>query len=111
MRHEADRLAQDLTHAGSYRSQRVLRLGTALGTPEVGEEDDTGPCVHKHAEGGTGSLDARIVGDDAVLDGNVEIGSDHHRAAGQVAWSEVAQGFLAHGARGGEGGFGRALQT
>jgi hypothetical protein len=65
----------------------------ALGTAEVRGEDDAGLAAQSVLDGGNGFADARVVGDDAVLERDVEVDADQNTFAGEV---EVADGQLRH---------------
>jgi hypothetical protein len=58
--------------------------GLALGAAEVGAEDDFGLVAESILDGGEGLADAGVVGDDAVLEGNVEVDADEDSLVGQV---------------------------
>ncbi len=65
----------------------------ALGAAEVGGEDDLGLVADRVLDGGDGLADARVVGDEAVLEGDVEVDTDEDALVGEI---EVADGELGH---------------
>ena len=74
------------------RLERELGLGTvALGAAEVAHEHDAGAVLLEVLDGGDGGLDARVVGDDTVLQGHVEVNAHDDALALDV---DVANGLL-----------------
>lgn len=72
---EGDLLAQLLLELGHDGLQRVLGVALAVGTAEVGHEDDGfGAVVEGIFDGGDGADDALVVGDVLVgVEGDVEV--------------------------------------
>ena len=58
--------------------------GLALGAAEVRAEDDLGLVAEGVLDGGEGLADAGVVGDDAVLEGDVEVDADEDALVGEV---------------------------
>ena len=56
----------------------------ALGAAEVRAEDDLGLVAESVLDGGEGLADAGVVGDDAVLERNVEIDADEDALVGEI---------------------------
>ena len=73
------------------QTHRLHRL--ALGPPQVRTEDHLGLVAQRVLQRGQRLADARVVGDDAVLQRNVEVDADEHALIGKV---EVADGKLWH---------------
>ena len=67
--------------------------GLALGTAEMGGEDDLGFVAEGVLDGGDGLADAGVVGDGAVFEGDVEVDADEDALVGEV---EVANGEFGH---------------
>ena len=71
-------LSEALGHGG----QGVVGVGLALGTPEVGGDDDLGTGVEQGAQGGQSGLDTAVVGDVLVgVQRHVEVGADQDSLA------------------------------
>ena len=66
------------------RLQALLGVGT-LGAAEMGEQNDLGVGPGKLQDRRRDALDARRVGDLAVLDGDVEVDAQEHALPGDVA--------------------------
>ena len=58
--------------------------GLALGPAEVRAEDDLGLVAESVLDGGERLADAGVVGDDAVLEGDVEVDADEDALVGQI---------------------------
>ena len=58
--------------------------GLALGTAEVRAENDLGLVAERVLNGGQCLANARVVGDDAVFEGNVEVDADEDALVGEV---------------------------
>src|SRR5260370_22440869 len=58
--------------------------GLAFGAAEVGAENDFGLVAEGVLDGGEGFADAGVVGDDAVLEGDVEVDADEDALVGEV---------------------------
>ena len=58
--------------------------GFALGAAEVRAEDDLGLVAEGVLDGGEGLADAGVVGDDAVLEGDVEVDADEDALVGEI---------------------------
>ena len=58
--------------------------GLALGAAEVRAEDDLGLVAESVLDGGEGLADAGVVGDDAVLEGDVEVDADEDALVGEI---------------------------
>ncbi|MDQ1206870.1 hypothetical protein QE377_003229 [Microbacterium sp. SORGH_AS 862] len=78
---EGDGLAEQLGQSLRDRLEAVLRVGFAVGTPEVGADDDAGALVDQGVEGRQRSPHATVVRDDPVLERNVEVSTDDDAAA------------------------------
>src|SRR5207237_925963 len=64
---------------------RILGLELALGrAAEVGGDHHRGAALERQLDAGHRGADARVVGDAAVLDRNVEVGADEDALAAQV---------------------------
>lgn len=75
VRSKGDLLAEELLELRNDRLQRVLFVDGAIGTAEVGHQDDgLGAIVEGVLNGGDGADNALVVGDFLVLvEGNVEV--------------------------------------
>jgi hypothetical protein len=58
--------------------------GLALGAAEMRTEDDLGLVAKGVLDGGEGLADACVIGDDAVLEGDVEVDADEDTFVGEV---------------------------
>ena len=88
-------IAGDLGELVGGRLEGELGLGAvALGAAEVAHEDDLGALVLEVLDGGDGGADAGVVGDDAVLQGDVEVDAHEDALARDVG---VADGLLGEG--------------
>ncbi len=58
--------------------------GLALGAAEMRAENDLGFVAESVLDGGEGLADAGVVGDDAVLEGDVEVDADEDALVGEV---------------------------
>ena len=56
----------------------------ALGPAEVRAQDDLGLVAKSVLQGGKGLADAGVIGDEAVLQGDVEVDADEHALVGQI---------------------------
>ena len=74
-----------LSEALGDGGQREGGIDLALGAAEVGHDDDLGTGVGEGLEGRQRRADTAVVGDDAVLERNVEVGADEDALAAQVA--------------------------
>jgi hypothetical protein len=72
-------LSEHLTEARCHGRHRILRVRSALRTTEVTCYDDGGVVLAEPLERREGRGDAQVVGDDAVLERDVEI--DPHEDA------------------------------
>ena len=85
-------VAGELGELVGSRLEGERGLGTvALGAAEVAHEDDLGALVLEVLDGGDGGAHARVVGDDAVLQGHVEVNAHEDALARDV---RVANGLL-----------------
>ena len=73
-----------LAQAGDQRAQAHGLDRLALGAAEVRAEDDLGLVAQRVLDGGKGLADAGVVGDDAVLEGDVEVDADEHALVGKI---------------------------
>jgi hypothetical protein len=78
--------------------ERHVRHALALGAVEVGADDHARAGLGQLADGGHQALDARHVGDAAVLHRQVQVGAQEHALAGDGG-DEVVEG--AEGRHGG----------
>ena len=85
----AHQLGQDLPD----RPQAQPVLDLAIRTPEMARQDDRGPRVEEQVDRRDGGPDARIVGDPAVGQRDVEVDANEDPFAGDV---RVADGELVH---------------
>ena len=67
------------------RIHRVLRVGLALRPPEVRGTHDMCTAAGEPFDCRQGGADAEVVGDDAVVHRDVEVGAHQHPLAGDVA--------------------------
>ena len=80
-------------HAGEFSKalgdggKREGGIDLALGAAEVSHDDDLGTGVGEGLEGRQSRTNTAIIGDDAVLERNVEVGADEDALAAQVAQS------------------------
>ena len=65
------------------RREAVLRVGRAVGAPEVRADDDAGALIDEGVEGGKRRPHAAIVRDHAVLQRDVEVAADDDALAGE----------------------------
>lgn len=79
---KGDGLAQELLQLGNNRLEGVLGVDGAIGTSEVGHQDDSlGAIVESVLDGRDGADNALGVGDVLVLiEGHVEVDLGRHRA-------------------------------
>ena len=82
---QRDLHAGKLSEALGDGGQREGGVDLALGAAEVGHDNDLGTSVGEGLEGRQGRADTAIIGDDAVLERNVEVGADEDALAAQVA--------------------------
>ena len=80
---ERDGLAEQLGQPLGDRGEAVLRIGRALGAPEVRADDDAGTLMDERVQRGKRRPHAAIVRDRAVLQGDVEITADDDPLAGE----------------------------
>ena len=60
----------------------------------MGGDEDLGAVLHEVLEGGDGGADAGVIGDHAVLEGDVEVAAHEHSLALEIVLLEVADGLL-----------------
>ena len=82
---QRDLHAGQLGEARGDGGQREGGIDLTLGAAEVGHDDDLGTGVGEGLEGRQRRADTAVVGDDAVLERNVEVGADEDALAAQVA--------------------------
>ena len=82
---QRDLHAGQLGEARGDGGQREGGIDLTLGAAEVGHDDDLGTGVGEGLEGRQRRTDTAVVGDDAVLERNVEVGADEDALAAQVA--------------------------
>ena len=82
---------QALFERGAQRRQRVFGDDLAAGPLEVGEHDDDRVLVGEFRKRRDGVTHPHIVGDSAVLHGDVEVGADDDPLAGDINSVEAAQ--------------------
>ena len=85
---EGDRLAEQFREPLRDRLEGVLRVGSAVGAPEVRAHDDARARFEKRIQGRQRGTNATIVRYDAVLQGDVQITTDDDALA-----LERTQGF------------------
>ena len=76
-----DGLTQQLAQAVSHDLQAQLGLVLALGLAHVGAEDDLGAVVDEILDGGQRGHDTLVAGDDAALDGHIEVAAAEYPLA------------------------------
>src|SRR5699024_3138530 len=86
-----DFLAQLSAQGLGDGGQAELGLGAVLGFAQVAAQDDLCAVIDQLLDGGHSRVDAVLVGDDAVLHGDVEIAADKHFLAAVVL---VVDGLL-----------------
>ncbi len=79
-----DGLAQLLAQAHGNGGQAELGLGAVLRLAQMAAQDDLGAVLDELLDGRQGRVDAVVVGDDAVLHGDVEIAANQYALAGVV---------------------------
>ena len=80
-----DRLAQQFSdRRTAHGGQAELGLGAVLRLAQVAAQDDLAAVGDQLLDGGQGRDDAVVVGDDAVLHGDVEVAADEHALAGVI---------------------------
>jgi hypothetical protein len=81
-------VAQDVVEqAAKVRDERTQAHGVdglALGAAEMRAENDLRLVAEGVLDGGEGLADAGVVGDDAVLEGDVEVDADEDALVGEV---------------------------
>ena len=82
---QRDLHAGKLSEALGDGGQREGGIDLTLGAAEVGHDDDLGTGVGEGLEGRQRRADTAVVGDDAVLERNVEVGADEDALAAQFA--------------------------
>ena len=82
---QRDLHAGQLGEARGNGGQREGGIDLTLGAAEVSHDDDLGTGVGEGLEGRQRRADTAVVGDDAVLERNVEVGADEDALAAQVA--------------------------
>src|SRR5579885_2234163 len=90
---KSDGLAQELLQFGGGRTQGILGIGSALRPAEMRGQDQPAAFFGGEAQGGQRLADARIVGDDAVLQGHVEVHAKEDALAFEI---EVLDSELIH---------------
>ena len=74
-------LAQQLAQTHGYGSQAELLFGAVLGLAQMAAQDHLATVLDQLLDGGQGGNDAVIVGDHALLHGNVEIAAHQNALA------------------------------
>ena len=74
-------LPQQFREANSAGGQAELGLGAVLRLAQVAAQDNLAAVGHQLLDGGQGRHNAVVVGDDAVLHGDVEVNTDQHPLA------------------------------
>ena len=92
---EGDRAADDGSNRRGHRRKAHLRHDFTLRAAEVGQQDDLGTLVRQLADGGGDCADAGVVGDLAVLHGDVEVHT--HEGALACRFLNVVDGLEGHG--------------
>jgi len=82
---EGDLGAEQLAEAPGHGTERVLGVRSALRTSEVGHDDDACPLVDQRLQRRQRGPDAPVVRDGLAVERHVEVGSDEHALAAQVA--------------------------
>ncbi len=83
--HIGDGPTQQLAQAVGDRPHRIGLLEAGpRGAAEVAHEHDAGPAPGRKLDGRKGARGARVVGDGAVRDGNVEVHADEHALAAHL---------------------------
>ena len=77
-----------------HRKKRKLGLGTALGTPEMRSEDQTGAFFNRETQRWNSFADARVIGDDGVLERHVEVYTNENALPAEF---EIVNGKFIHG--------------
>ena len=95
IRGEHHHLAEDFAEQRRGRGQRELRIGPALRPAEVGAEDQLRTAGEQMLDRRNRALDAGVIGDDAVLERDIEVHTHEDFLAVDV---EVADRELGHGA-------------
>ena len=92
----AQLLAEQDTQPVNHRTQRILRIGLALGAAQVRGQNHFGLAPQCVIDGGQRGHDAGVVGDGRAVFGerHVEIDADEQPLVGQI---DVANRELGHG--------------
>src|SRR6266403_938665 len=90
---EGDRLAEQLFQFFGGGPQRIFRIRAALWPAEMRSKHEPAALFDGEPQGRKSFADACVVGDDAVLQGNVEVHADENAFAAEV---EVVDGELSH---------------
>ena len=86
--------AQQLGHPVGHRAERQRRVGLSLGPAEVRSGDHRGATIEQQLDGGQRRPDPRVVGDPAVLQRDVEVGSHEDAPAGHVQVVDAPHAIL-----------------
>ncbi|EGE56036.1 hypothetical protein RHECNPAF_770084 [Rhizobium etli CNPAF512] len=76
---------------GGNQRQRQIRRRAVLRSAEMGEQDHLGALLGQFEDRRRHTLDARRIGDLAILDRNVEVDADEHALAADVG--EIVEGL------------------
>jgi hypothetical protein len=80
---ERDRLPEQLREPLGDRFEAVLRVGCAVGAPQVRARDDAGALVDEVVQRGKSRPDTAIVRDDALFERDVDVNTDDDALTGQ----------------------------
>ncbi len=86
-------LGEKLGEAGCAGLEGVFGFGSALGSAEVGHEDEASAAAEDVFDGGEGLGDAAVIGDFSGFEGDVEIDSHEDFFSADV---HVGGGFFGH---------------
>ncbi len=89
---ESDRTLDHARQRRRDRLQRVLRIGS-LRPAEMGQQDDLAALVRNLGDGRHDAFKAGVVGDDALVHGNVKVDAQQHALALQVGVIKGAEGL------------------
>src|SRR6266436_3820195 len=94
IRGKSNRPADEFFELLGDLTERIFRFRAALGTAEMRSDHQTAAFLNDEAECGDGFANARVVGDDAVFERDVEVHADENTLSANV---EVVDGELVHG--------------
>src|SRR5262249_30829288 len=99
IKRESHWLAEKLFQLLGSRTQRILRIGPALGASKSRSKNEAPTFLNGEAKCGERFADARVIRDDGILERDVEVNAKENAFALEV---EVVDGELVHDSRSGQ---------